>query len=146
MAFVFDNTIIDTIKTNSDVGLGIKLSSETSLFTTLYDINEQSKENLKTLLLTSVGERYMIPQYGSNLLNIIFQPNIDELKIEIADIIQSAINSWLPYINIEKLDIKTASDDITMGNSTEIILTFSVQNFQTQTISIGIADNKVIVS
>lgn len=146
MAFVFDNTIIDTIKTNSDVGLGIKLSSETSLFTTLYDINEQSKENLKTLLLTSVGERYMIPQYGSNLLNIIFQPNIDELKIEIADIIQSAINSWLPYINIEKLDIKTASDDITMGNSTEIILTFSVQNFQTQTISIGITDNKVIVS
>ena len=72
--------------------------------------------------------------------------DIDELKIEIADIIQSAINSWLPYINIEKLDIKTASDDITMGNSTEITLTFSVQNFQTQTISIGITDNKVIVS
>ena len=146
MAFVFDNTIIDTIKTNSDVGLGIKLASESSLFTTLYDINEQAKENLKTLLLTSVGERYMIPQYGSKLLNIIFQPNIDTLKIQIDDIIRTAVNTWLPYISIEQLDITTASDDPTLNNSTEIKLTFNVQEFQTQSITIGIADNKIIVS
>jgi phage baseplate assembly protein W len=147
MGFVFESSntsTTDSIK--NDIGLGISLASETKLFSTLYDISKQGKENLKALLLTQVGERYMLPTFGCNFLDIIFQPNVNELKEEIADIIQRAVNVWLPYIVFDELKIKTAEDDPTMGESVEIVLSFHVENFNTQSITIMINDSALTVS
>ena len=147
MGFVYEsfNTNTENLIKN-DIGLGISLASETKLFSTLYDISKQGKENLKALLLTQVGERYMLPTFGCNFLDIIFQPNVNELKEEIANIIQRAVNAWLPYIIFDELKIKTAEDDPLMGESVEIVLSFHVENFITQSITIMINDSALTVS
>ena len=147
MGFVYEsfNTNTENLIKN-DIGLGISLASETKLFSTLYDISKQGKENLKALLLTQVGERYMLPTFGCNFLDIIFQPNVNELKEEIANIIQRAVNAWLPYIIFDELKIKTAEDDPLMGESVEIVLSFHVENFSTQSITIMINDSALTVS
>ena len=59
---------------NRGDALGISYSSNNGIFTSIYTTDQQAFEQLKTLLLTRVGERYGYPQYGTHLLNIIFQP------------------------------------------------------------------------
>ena len=53
--------------------LGIRLDVQS--FTPLYLTTDQAYENLKTLLLTRKGERYHQPNFGTRLLNILFEPN-----------------------------------------------------------------------
>ena len=95
MAFVYENI---TNNLSSDTGIGVSLSNLDSVFSTVYTPQQQVHENLKTLLLTRIGERYMQPTYGTRLLEIIFQPNTYELKPEIEDILVESINFWLPVV------------------------------------------------
>jgi phage baseplate assembly protein W len=120
-----------------DVGLGVDLSfNNPGIFKTTYTTNDQAKANLKNLLLTRVGERYEQVLFGTNLLNIVFQPNNEFIKQDIDEEIKSAINFWLPYINIVSIDIITADDDPTMIHTIKITLTYSVSAFSTDKITI----------
>ena len=47
-----------------------------AVFKSVYTTSEQTLARMKTLLLTRKGERYQLPTYGTNLLDILFQPNI----------------------------------------------------------------------
>ena len=42
---------------------------------------DQSRSNLKNLLLTKKGERVLQPNFGSGLQDLLFEPIDDELKI-----------------------------------------------------------------
>lgn len=114
--------------------LGIGINSITPIYLT----TEQALENLKNLLLTRIGERYIMPEFGTNLLNIIFQPNVAELKQEITDILTPPINRWLPYINIISIDTKTNEDDLTLNYYISITIKFSVSTYNAQSITIAV--------
>jgi len=133
MAFVYENI---TNNLSSDTGIGVSLSNLDSVFSTVYTPQQQVHENLKTLLLTRIGERYMQPTYGTRLLEIIFQPNTYELKPEIEDILVESINFWLPYILIDSIDITTAEDDPNLPYQIRVSILYSVQNFEEKTITI----------
>ena len=63
-------------------------------------VREQSKSNLRNLLLTSPGERVMQPTFGSNLKAILFD-SFDEITSDnIEEAIREAVNRQLPYITI----------------------------------------------
>jgi uncharacterized protein len=127
---------INDVTQQNEVGLGVSFSANTSLFASIYTTLSQTKENLKTLLLTRIGERVMQPTYGTNLINIIFEPNLSSLKTEIQTLIQDPINYWLPYINIESIDIITNEDDSNMIHNIQITINYSVDNLDTNTITI----------
>jgi phage baseplate assembly protein W len=141
MAYIIESL---PAKNNSEIPYGIRLTSNYGLFTTVYDINEQTKENLKTLLLTSVGERYMLPTFGCNLISVLFQPNIDELKVQITDIIMSAINTWLPYVNVLEITVDAGGETSSQENATTVKLSYSVSNFETTSITITATDNNTV--
>lgn len=122
------------------IGLGVSFSSTSPIFKSIYITAEQATENLKNLLLTRIGERYMEPNFGTNLLYIVFEPNVSELKQEIDDILSSAISAWLPYITIEDLQIITSEDDPNLQYNVQITLIFSVNGFDTKSITLS-ADN-----
>lgn len=136
------------ISQQNDIGFGVSFTSTnpSSVFKTLFTTNEQAKENLKTLLLTRKGERYMQLDFGTDLLSIIFQPNLTNVKAEIRELIRKPINYWLPYISIESIDIITNEDDPTMIHNIKITLTYSVDNLETDTITIFGNDNNVAIS
>jgi phage baseplate assembly protein W len=114
--------------TNTQTPFGISLSnSAPGTFQTLYAYEEQARNNLKNLLLTYPGERTGDwIHFGCNLKEIIFEPNIDEIKPDIVDLIQSAVSTWLPYINIQNIDIKTAEDDPSLIYLITISIQFTV--------------------
>ena len=64
-----------------------------------YSEIKQARANIVNLLLTRKGERLNHPTFGSNLWNILFEPNKPEiLREDIESSIISAVNEWLGYI------------------------------------------------
>ena len=128
---------IDDITTKSEIGLGINLSfNNPGIFKTLYTTNDQAKANIRNLLLTRIGERYNQVNFGTNLLNIVFQPNTSETKELINSEITSALSFWLPYIVIENLEILTVEEDPTLLHTIKITLSYTVDGFSTDKITI----------
>jgi phage baseplate assembly protein W len=121
--------------------LGISYKSAAGVFQPLYTTMDQALENLKTLLLTRVGERYGQPEYGTFLLNAIFEPNVAQLKNEIKDFIVPKISTFLPYIDIQDITIITAEDDPTLNYNIQLTITFSVANFSTRSITVSATEN-----
>lgn len=134
----------DTSNTN-DIGLGVSFATGDRLFSSIYTSREQTKENLKTLLLTSRGERYMQPNFGTDLLQILFEPSTDDFKMQVVDIVQRAITYWLPYIDIQNIDVKTAEDEPYLSYDVQISITYAVSNFSTDTITLSAIENNLTI-
>ena len=131
--------IIDITQTNigtPDIALGVSVSGVTSILLT----RDQAFENFKNLLLTRIGERFAQPNFGTNLLNILFQPNTNFLQLSIEDIITQPVNFWLPYINIEQIEVVTPESDPTLDYVVQVKITFSFGDLDTQTIIISVTE------
>ena len=77
------------------IALGVGYNS----FDPIYITIDQAVENFKNLLLTRKGERLIHVTFGCDLTNIVFQPNVSELKEEIKNIITD-------YFKKEKSKVK----------------------------------------
>ena len=75
-----------------------------------YTTEEQALSNLKNLLLTYPGERYMQPTFGVRIKDRVFEQNTPELVIGLNREIQDAINTWLPYIKIKAIKINNEDE------------------------------------
>ena len=64
------------------------------------------KTNIRNLLQTYQGERFMQPNLGLNLRDYLFEPFTDDLELQIQNDINETIGLWLPFVEIKKLEIK----------------------------------------
>jgi phage baseplate assembly protein W len=63
------------------------------------------RNNLKILLKTIRGERFMLPEYGCNLKNYLMEP-LDETTFNLVkEDIQTSIRKYLDGVNILKLQV-----------------------------------------
>ncbi len=110
----------------ADIALGITLPikrGKTGFFSQAFDVIEQVKSNLINLLLTRKGERVFQPDFGSNLHNRIFTQMDDQYEQQVKSDVQSAVSTWMPFLNIEEQTV-TRDDD---RNSTLIEIKFSIR-------------------
>jgi len=136
---------VNTNDENRSEGLGISYSSTNGIFTSIYTTNQQAFEQLKTLLLTRVGERFGYPQYGTHLLNIIFQPINEEMKSDIQDLIIEPVSTFLPYISIDNIEITTRVDDPNMlENTATIKITYSINLLEDNTLLLAATEQGTI--
>jgi phage baseplate assembly protein W len=136
MAYKIFAAADNTIKTVSVLGIDLTMNNP-GIFKPLYSTSDQATANLKSLLLTRVGERYNQPTFGCQLLNVLFQPVAEELKNDIVDMITDAVTYWLPYIDIDDISIITGIDDPSMPYTIQISITYSVNNYTTNTITLS---------
>lgn len=68
------------------------------------------KSDLMHLILTSKGERFYLPDFGTNLIRHIFEPNDGITESSIREEIVEAVNRYLPNLRI---------NDVTIENSEE---------------------------
>jgi phage baseplate assembly protein W len=90
---------------NQNVPVGIVFPysrGDSGFFKQTYSDLERAVTNLKMLLMTSKGERPLMPTYGSELKEILFDNNttdgIDDL---LEDAVKDAVDSWMPEVFIE---------------------------------------------
>ena len=72
---------------------------------------EQSQYNLENLLLTSLRERPMNPEFGSRLRELCFEQIDDDLPAKIEGEVRKAVGKWLPYISIDEVVTLTKNGD-----------------------------------
>lgn len=67
-------------------------------------------KSLEILLATRLGERVMLPEYGCNLEELLFQPLDLTLKTYIKDLIETAILYHEPRIDVQKITLDTTNE------------------------------------
>ncbi len=68
------------------------------------------KSSLQILLSTRLGERVMVPGYGCNLEDMLFNPLNLTLKTYVIDLIRTAILYHEPRIDVSKIDIDLSDE------------------------------------
>jgi len=110
------------IDRNDDKYVGIRFPLDYSpegFFYKTKTVLEQSKANLRNLLLTTPGERIFQPNFGSELKFIVFEQGQD-IPNRIEESIRSATDTFLPYINI--INVFTVQEQ----NQVNVQIEFSV--------------------
>lgn len=114
MAYVLGNKIVKDTKEFDTYAYGITLPLKrggNGYFEQAFTSFEQAKSNLKNLLLTKKGERVMQPEFGTGLEELLFEPMSDGIfENKLRDTITRTVNYWLPYINIEDIEIEMTDD------------------------------------
>ncbi len=99
------------------------------------DITTQVKSNLTNLILTKKGERILQTDFGCDVHRVIFEPITDDNVANIRGTIESAVKIWMPYINVEDVDIQRDED----RNSIFATIVFSINT------SVNITDSITLV-
>ena len=91
---------IEPIDFLPDVAVGVNLPfTGNAVFNSTYLTKDAIKANLINYFLTNKGERYMNPQFGSNIRKLLFD-NINEEKLEeIKSIVKRDIRKFFPRVN-----------------------------------------------
>jgi phage baseplate assembly protein W len=131
---------------NSEIALGVKLNfNNPGVFDLNYLSIDQAVDNLKNLLLTRIGERVHKVNFGTPLLDILFEPNVSNLKQDIELAVTDAIAFWLPYISIEQFNIVTAEDDPNLPHNVSISITFGINgSLKSETVTVNADESGVV--
>lgn len=125
MPYQIVNAVSET-SLNTALGINLPFAGPLNVFNSTYTTADQALANLKNLLLTFKGERIYQPNFGTDLPKVLFEPNTQEIKPVIAEIISEAVDYWLPYINIVSIDTITTEDDPNSPHELKISILFSV--------------------
>jgi phage baseplate assembly protein W len=88
---------------------------------------EHIRDLIEQVLFTSPGERVNLPDFGSGLLQLVFQPNSDELAAVTQHMVQGALQKWLSdLILVESVQVE--SQDATL----RVLVQYVVRRSQTR--------------
>ena len=96
-----------------------------------YELNKNLrdvvKQNLKNLVLTSPGERVMLPDFGVGARRFLFEPNTGLVFSDLKSKITSQVTKYLPFIQLEDLIVLTSEQDASLSpNSARLILKYNI--------------------
>lgn len=72
---------------------------------------ENIREAIRVILLTQRGERLRLPEFGSNLATVLFEPNTVTTRHMIQEQIVKALGLWEPRILVETVRVEADPDD-----------------------------------
>ena len=117
---------------NPDVTIGLQLplthDNEFGFFKRTKTFLEQTKTNIRNLLLTRKGERLSNPEFGCDVHNFIFEQINGDFESKVEEAILEAMTIYLPHVIVENISTAPTSEgkDIYVVN-----LSFSVATDQT---------------
>ena len=83
---------------------------------------EAVKNNIRNLLSTHKGERYMQPNIGLNLRKFLFEQFTDELRLQIENDILDTFDFWLPFVQVKDLTVEMSSATAGSVNNNKLII------------------------
>jgi len=102
-----------------------------------YTTIEQTKSNIRNLVLTNRGERVMHPEFGCDIWKSLFDPFTPKLASDLEKIIRKQIGIWLPYINVGDVSVTAGGDENRMNINLEFALFNNDIDMETVAIEIG---------
>lgn len=90
----------------------IKESTKGGVFELASTSIDKYKANLYTLIFTGVGERVMLPEFGTRIKYLLFD-QVDEKTFNRIDReIRDKVQYWIPEIQILSIDFPTMDEDM----------------------------------
>lgn len=89
------------------------------------DDNTHIRDMIEQVLFTTPGERVNRPAFGSGLLQLVFQPNSDELASATQFLAQGALQQWLGDL-IEVNTVDVMNEDATL----QVTVVYTVRRTQ----------------
>tara|TARA_B100000963_G_C22609915_1_gene664373 strand:+ start:360 stop:749 length:390 start_codon:yes stop_codon:yes gene_type:complete len=74
--------------------------------------NSAIKSDLMHLILTRKGERLYLPDFGTNLLKFIYEPNDPLTRNDIKNEITDTVKKYLPNLLINEVTVKESENNI----------------------------------
>ena len=129
MAIILGQKLVKDTEKYNDYAIGITLPIQigNTAFNQSFTTIEQTKSNIKNLLLTKKYERLMQPNLGSGMQELLFEMNDEDLAQKIEDTINSSIETWLPFVTIEDISIEQ-TNELKDSNQVNVSLRFRIQN------------------
>ncbi len=79
-------------------------------------IEDHVRDMIELILLTSPGERVMMPDFGSGLLAMTFEPNSPELASALEFTLQAGLHRWLgDVIEVRNVDVEAAGSTLSVA-------------------------------
>lgn len=127
--------------------LPLVYDSEDGPYRQITRYTELVKQNFKMLLLTSPGERIMIPDYGVGMRNYLFELKTPETYEAISTKISEQTRRYMPFIQLTRIRFDQFDDFNENENLTNIVIDFFVVPLQkTDSLTItGEFDRRVFV-
>ena len=100
---------------NEDVQNGLQLplgTHQNGVFKQTQTLLEQTKSNIKNLLLTRKGERLGNPLFGSDVLKAVFEQIDGDIESQIEEAIRTAIQEFLPHVNVNNIEFSSNQNTI----------------------------------
>tara|TARA_Y100000034_G_scaffold117655_1_gene157353 strand:+ start:887 stop:1330 length:444 start_codon:yes stop_codon:yes gene_type:complete len=85
------------------------------------------KNNIKMLLMTEKGERFLQPNMGMNFRRFLFEQFTDDTRIAIENEIVDTFSFWLPFVEIRDIEIFMGDDDAVGKNRLSIKVLFNIK-------------------
>tara|TARA_R110000851_G_scaffold172065_1_gene318412 strand:+ start:56 stop:499 length:444 start_codon:yes stop_codon:yes gene_type:complete len=120
---------IEDRKENVFIGIDLPFRKSDGMegwFTSTTTTIESVKNNIRNLLNTHKGERYMQPTLGLNLRNYMFEQITIDLQDTIKTEIIETFNFWLPFVQIQNLDIDILESSTSDKNKLSISVLFNI--------------------
>ena len=90
-----------------DVSMPLRSDDVFGFYVLTQTIKENTKQNVKMLLLTAPGERVMLPTYGVGIRNYLFENNPE---FEIVERIRNQMAKYLQDVSIVSLEVRKGTD------------------------------------
>ena len=69
----------------------------------LFDIEDNIKQNIKNLVLTSPGERIMMPNFGVGVRQYLFEMDKEVVAANIEESLEEQLNQWMPFVMLNNV-------------------------------------------
>ena len=104
------------------IGVSIPFSAD-GVFTSNFQSKDAIKNNLINYMLTGKQERFMNPNFGSGLRNLLFEQISTSRLNTLADTIAQEISMMFPKVVVQYLDIKPDTD----RNTIELVMSYQIK-------------------
>ena len=104
---------IEDNNTNVRIGIDLPIRKGNNIdgfFATTSTTIEAVKNNIRNLLQTNQGERLFQPNIGINLKQYLVGQITEETLIQIQESISSTFNFWLPFVEIQNINLKNGTN------------------------------------
>ena len=123
--FIEDND--DNIKIGIDLPIrrdGVKDGFFASTSTTI----EAVKNNIRNLLQTNEGERFMQPTLGINLRRLLFEQISEQTILAVQDSILDKFDLWLPFVEVRDIQVLSKDNTTDIGaNEIRVKILFNIK-------------------
>lgn len=91
--------------------------------------SELIKQSISRLLNTPVGTRFMLPEYGSRVRELLFEPNDNLVKDLLRVFVKEAIDKWETRVRYNKCNFYSTEDYLAIEIHYTILKSNEIDSF-----------------